>query len=80
MSDLREAIVDVLESYFRYTLRVELDEDIPACADAVLKLTRQATADDFMVEVEKSPVCDEFCRARLREIARRVGGGGGGGQ
>lgn len=25
-------IIEILDSYFRYTLRLELDEDIPACA------------------------------------------------
>jgi hypothetical protein len=38
MSVTQKQIIDVLESYFRYTLRVELDEDIPACADAILRL------------------------------------------
>lgn len=40
--DARREITGILDSYFRLTLRVDLDEDIPACADDLASLVAQA--------------------------------------
>jgi len=37
-AEVRAEIVRILDSYFRYTLQVELDQDIPFCADEITGL------------------------------------------
>lgn len=38
LDDLREKIIEILDGYFRYTLELRLDEDIPAAADDLTAL------------------------------------------
>lgn len=38
VDDLREKIIEILDGYFRYTLELRLDEDIPAAADDLTAL------------------------------------------
>lgn len=34
----RDDIIDIINSYFRFTPPIDLDEDIPACADEILDM------------------------------------------
>ncbi len=35
---MRDQIITILEDYFRYSIEIIPDEDIPACADDLMKL------------------------------------------
>lgn len=40
--ELIQAVIDILDGYFRYTLELRIDHDIPAAADEVVLFFQNA--------------------------------------
>jgi formate dehydrogenase maturation protein FdhE len=49
-------IVGILDGYFRYTLELRIDEDIPACAEDIAALVARARATGAAEERERIAV------------------------
>jgi hypothetical protein len=80
-SEVRAEIVRILDAYFRYTLQIELDEDIPFCADEIAALVAAAEERGARAERERAEqaeakalewaeLCARACNERDAAIER----------
>ncbi len=71
----RRQVTELLGSYFRLTLRVNLDEDIPACVDEIVALRGQWIAEALEelaageAHLKECPPWPALCAHTLRRLA-----------